>query len=476
MLHLSLYLALSFGSVRVLASPCTICKGGEDISLPDKEITIPGFEFLETCNDLNAMIPGALQLGSEDCDGVQSIGSLCGCSVSEDACRICTDGSPVGMPSREIPLFQSLFPQGITPTCDLFEAFLLSMNQQDALCVSTQSFMGSYCGCPGAIPLENGTETCSLCPGGETVSEPEKVINLFEFETCADFDDALRLLLPAESEQCPQIQSIYGLCGCSSGPDPPCSMCQDGSQITTPDRVIPFVESPFGPGFNITCALYEANVLTLAGDDQACQLAQGLGSYCGCPPLENHCEFCPGEKVHPDNYAVEIGALEPVREAGVTPTCEFTETLLLQVPSDDKLQCLGLQQKAFLCGCNDGHATYMNAYTANQRNAIAYIPKATAFLSIICTLFVISDILRSKAKRQRVYGRLVVIAAVYDLVYAIAWFIGTWAVPVYDEYGDPTGVVGASGTAATCTGQAFFVEIGQSKYNGSWCSFNFTTF
>jgi hypothetical protein len=311
--------------------------------------------------------------------------------------------------------------------------------------------------------VNNDTVTCSLCPNGESILEPEKVINLFEFETCADFENALRLLLPAEDEQCLQIQSIYGLCGCPSAPDPPCTLCKDGSPMTTPERAIPFVASPFGEAFDITCALYEANLLTMAQADEMCEPARGLGSYCGCAPLDDYCEFCPGEKVHPNFYNVEIGALGEVRESGLKPTCEFAETLLLQTSKDEKLQCFGLQQKGFLCGCNDGKTSYMSVKTDTQRVALTIIPKVTASLSIILTLLVMYDILRSKARRGRTYGRIIGVMAFYDFIFAIAWFIGTWAVPVYDEFGDPTGVLYASGNDGTCTAQAFALELGQSK-------------
>jgi hypothetical protein len=179
--------------------------------------------------------------------------------------------------------------------------------------------------------------------------------------------------------------------------------------------------------------------------------------------LENHCEFCPGENISSSVYSREIGALEEVRESGLTPTCEFANALLLQVPKNDALQCFGLQQLAHLCGCNDGKPTYMAADTDPKMRAIMYTPKAVGFISSMAAAYVIYDILHSRARRSRVYTRIIALQAAFDCIVAFSWFIGNWAVPVYDEYGDPTGVLGAKGNQQTCTAQGFLTELAMGK-------------
>lgn len=376
------------------SGPCTVCPNGDPISEPNKELYIPGFEFIQTCQQLSDSISLLLRSDSPECIQLQSLGSLCGCPIAdaEQACYLC-NGDPdatLANPFNPIPLFQEVLPGNLPPNCELVEANLHTLNKDDALCRTSQAFLSSYCGCSniGGSTTSASAPSCQMCSSG--VLYPSKTIDLFGFETCADLDDAVELLLKDGTDQCAIVQSIAGLCGCESLPSDPCTICRDGSS-SVPDplinKEIPFLQSDTGPfasfGVAPTCRLYEAYLLSIDANDAQCPLAQGMGSYCGCPPVPDHCEFCPDHPIDPQYYNKTLHFLSAVEEAGVSPTCEFAETLLKQVSSDDLVQCYGIQQRSFLCGCNDGVWLYAETKNEAQKRAMAWIPRGTGLLSLL---------------------------------------------------------------------------------------------
>jgi hypothetical protein len=228
--------------------------------------------------------------------------------------------------------------------------------------------------------------------------------------------------------------------------------------MTDPTRIIPFVKSPFGDAFSMTCELYGAYLLPLDKDDQQCDIALGISSYCGCPPVQNHCEFCPGEPIQDEFLQTELIFLAEVRETGVIPTYEFVETLHLQVQQDNVVQCFGLQQKNFLCGCNGGNWYDAGAKNVPQKAALNWAPRLSGTLSFfLCN----SSTLGYPSKKREAttgYCQLVSGMTICDLISAVPWIIGSLAVPEYID-GKATGVYGAKGNEATCTAQGFFVQL-----------------
>lgn len=61
------------------AEPCSLCPNGEPITLPENEISIQGFEFVNNCQALADLAPIVLQQESNECTLLQSIATLCGC-------------------------------------------------------------------------------------------------------------------------------------------------------------------------------------------------------------------------------------------------------------------------------------------------------------------------------------------------------------------------------------------------------------
>ncbi|CAB9530372.1 expressed unknown protein [Seminavis robusta] len=91
----------------------------------------------------------------------------------------------------------------------------------------------------------------------------------------------------------------------------------------------------------------------------------------------------------------------------------------------------------------------------SQQVALAVIPKVAAGLSIVGSLFVMSDILSERFFRQRnnkklsPYQRLLFGMSTFDLMMSTGLFVGTWAMPAEAP------VYGSMGTIQTCEVEGF---------------------
>lgn len=414
--HLLFILVTSTGIIITTKAdnPCTVCPNGEPITTPDKQLLIPGFEVIENCQQLEETISLFLVQNDTECKQFQSLGTICGCPIpqpEQEACHLCGAGdshATLEFPHNEIPLFRDLLPGNFTPNCEIAMASLHTVNKNDALCRTSQSLLSSYCGCSNHVATASsssmaGGGSCKMCRSG--VRYPNKTINLFGFETCGELDGAVEMLLQEGSDECSVVQSISGLCGCDDLPSEPCTICRDGT-ATVPDHLfdkeIPFLDPDAAPlgvlGVAPTCGTYAAYLQSLPSDDEKCPLAQGIGSYCGCAPVENHCNFCPGHPIDPSYYNKTLHFLSPVKEAGVLPTCEFAETMLKQVPSNDLAQCFAIQQRSFLCGCNDGVWMYAETKNNAQKLYLSWAPRVTGTLSILVRAAPRKNLMRPRAR------------------------------------------------------------------------------
>jgi len=89
-------------------------------------------------------------------------------------------------------------------------------------------------------------------------------------------------------------------------------------------------------------------------------------------------------------------------------------------------------------------------------------PKVVGSISMICSCFLIFDILRSKTKRSKVTNRLLVSLSVTDLLYTFfVAFLTTWPVPtdLRDYNGDLVESYGNAGTVGTCRMQGFLDQF-----------------
>lgn len=271
------------------------------------------------------------------------------------------------------------------------------------------------------------------------------------------------MVLTEDIEECSLLQSISPYCGCPP-PEDSCSFCPDGSRVSDPQRPVLFLREIF-LGIPPTCELVEAWLASMPGKDNSlCDTGHLISSYCGCTPIEDHCQFCNGEPLADEFRDVPLLQILDDRygnsNLGITPTCETLYSTQYQLQHEDSI-CRTSRFLTYLCGCNGGVLEYFGAKTVEQQAVLAWVPRPVGLLSLMASLLMFFDIFRDKRKWQSVYHQLVVVVALFDCITSLVWIAGTAATPKVDKYGLRTGIYGAMGNEATCTAQAFFVQLGK---------------
>ena len=304
-------------------SPCTLCADpNTTISLSEKEISVPGFDFISQCGQLDSLLSVFLSDDDSLCCTLRGVSSGCGCPKSEEGCGV------HGEQQRRVE--------------------------------------------------DDDRGACSLCPNGDNTTLPDRLLDIdgFPVQTCGELEMATRLLLDEGDSMCSLMQSVSTFCGCPAPIENSCSLCRDGGPVPLPNATFAFLEPEFG--FRPTCALVEAQLDTFpAGSDQCLQM-QSFGSLCGCPPLENACQACPDP---PESFSHEI--LPVSRDIlGVGLSCYEISRVTLQTEQRSDL-CFALTDRAWLCGCNGGNYVYFNADTLTKKIVLVWSPRAAAFLSMM---------------------------------------------------------------------------------------------
>lgn len=302
---------------------------------------------------------------------------------------------------------------------------------------------------------------CTFCTRGE-ITLPDKPISIpgYEFiQTCGQIDVLLPSYFKEDASECSLMQSLSTYCGCPAVEDS-CSLCPDGSAVPDTDKEVPWLAAAFD-GIIPSCGLVEAYVASISTDDGTCSSLQAMSGYCGCPAMDDHCVFCPGETLQDEYKDFELPFLSN-EEMGITGTCEMFFLTQYQLPKDHEY-CALSQHVTFNCGCNNGVLGYYGTSTTQQQAVLAWLPRATAALSLLGSAFIFMDILKDKRKRGSVYHQLVLVCACFDTISSFVWIVGTAAVEVmHKRIGLPWGVYGAHGNIATCTAQGFFFQLGKS--------------
>jgi hypothetical protein len=458
--------------VNAQNDPCTVCPNGDPITLPEKALSLPGFELIDSCGTLDSTIGLFFQSDSDECNLVHSASSICGCPIPEGACYLCGEGASVQQPDLQVPYLLGI--EGPTPTCEFIEASLHSVSDTDSACGVAQAFTASYCGCPDSPPPEG--PMCTLCPRGEAVPDVSRTLAIegIPFETCGEAEQAAALYLSQASDTCNLFQSVSSLCGCEtlSSVESPCSLCPNGSPVSLPDEDLTFlfVGSSASSivrgdleGVTPTCQVAEAVVRSFEEGSRECLDVQFFAGVCGCPPVENACDFCPGEDVAFPDKEVLIATTV----IGVVPTCNHIDAIVTQFEKGAEI-CLLAGKANYLCGCQGGERYYLGADTQAQKAAMAWVPRISASLSLFGSSMIIYDIVRDPSKRGSVYHTLMLAMSVIDVFSSIAWGLSTLPIPEY-EYGEPSGVYGAKGNDKTCKLQGFLIQLGYTSlfYNMS---------
>mmetsp|Transcript_736 Transcript_736/g.1206 ORF Transcript_736/g.1206 Transcript_736/m.1206 type:complete len:586 (-) Transcript_736:240-1997(-) len=266
----------------------------------------------------------------------------------------------------------------------------------------------------------------------------------------------------------------------------PCSLCEDGSAVTLPDKV---VRIPMFP--EIICASLDTILPQILPDETSdqCTMARQLSSICGCPFQEECCWMCPDGSTVPDSGR-NVEVVEFSFIFGIVPTCEIAEAYLHSFPENDELCAYSHQNIASKCGCqvlnnettSIGNATVDisdlldgsgSAPIVNQADIVKgvgffgssnrediemqyLVSRISCILSIIGTLLVLCDCLRHKRRRKNLYNQIVATMASFDLIYSVAGALGTIPMDANDLFASP----GEMGNATTCKIQGWALQWG----------------
>lgn len=482
-------------------SPCSLCRRGESIPLEyqSKPISVPGFDFIDDCQTLETLTP-IFQQNSEECILLQSIGTLCGCPIKENACHLCADGSSVAYGWREMEFLSSmdLF-NGITPTCELVEAGLHSYNNTGGDCSNAQLLLDYYCGCgekPGAQPpvLEEH-EKCYLCYTTEQVPLPDKKIDIigFPFETCGELAEASKNLFKIEfftdaeglvNNPCHVMRYLSVHCGCPSFVPDPCPICklEQSYDVPFPDhRIDSYLTALFlGDDIELSCGVLAdlAQVWSASWPEHAslCKALQGLGTQCGCTlPEEPSCTMC-SDPLPQEMLERTLSDVPPYN----TLSCGLAENAFMFMADGDviplgeqadflEFECRTMKTMGYLCGCNDGVFAYWGADSRPKQYAAVWMQRVTAILSLVGSIAILVDIFKAKRLSKSAYHQIVFCLSFFDILSSISWGLGplpTSESAAVDKKllqfanSDTSAFVGSYGNDTTCKVQGFLLHLG----------------
>jgi len=182
--------------------------------------------------------------------------------------------------------------------------------------------------------------------------------------------------------------------------------------------------------------------------------------------FNKNCKFCPN-----DISAFEFGVENEVDKCRFCPendviygdrhvplfgeniTCWNMQAFFERLDvHKDSVNCVLAQSFNYICGC--AGPGYAGASTSAKRKALVWVPRATAILSGLGSLFVLIDILRVRKRREGIFHQLMIQMSVFDIMGSVAYALTS--LPIPSEYFFD----GASGNEASCTAQGFFIQVG----------------
>eukprot|EP00956_Cyclotella_meneghiniana_P046042 scaffold396303_cov63-Cyclotella_meneghiniana.AAC.1 len=113
--------------------------------------------------------------------------------------------------------------------------------------------------------------------------------------------------------------------------------------------------------------------------------------------------------------------------------------------------CRLAQSVNYICGCEG--TGYAGANTETKQKMLVWMPRVSAILSIMGSLFIIFNILRS-GRRKELYMQIMIFMSMFDIIGSAAYSFTTLPTPT-DDY-----LYGSQGNDATCTAQGFFIQVG----------------
>lgn len=461
-LLLVLQLKLSVASIEARQlqqeARCTVCPDGSPVTNPTAELSVPGFG-VQSCGVISGLVGSLYSLEDPNCQLLHSVSTTCGCpSQATNPCQLCGDGNRVPNSKSELPLSyldETVNFEGVN--CKLLESYFdSSIEREHISCTLMQAWTKEYC-----CSDEEWVPPASPCP--ICAQNPNATIDLGEELTCEQVQEAASTLWEESDPNCAQVQSVTGsVCGCNndSGGNPVdenipmCTLCKDASIVTTPDKLVPFMADRFF-GIEPTCQQLESATLAFAMDSQDCADAQLIGSYCGCPSVENACVFCPkpGDAITTPTRKHS----NTLKRYGADVTCEQVEAVLLQF-SQDTDECFLGQEHNWECGCNDGFYGYLGTESRSDKLVLTWVSRCSGILSVLGALFIMQDFVR-RSDKKNLYRQIMVLMSCFDFSTAVGYVIGSAPVPSIDENGYDANIEGAMGNDATCAAQGEGIKV-----------------
>jgi hypothetical protein len=209
--------------------------------------------------------------------------------------------------------------------------------------------------------------------------------------------------------------------------------------------------------FNLSA--HQALLSSIPADSETCRQAQLVYHECFWCDATSFCIDLPCEEPPPN---VTENTTANTTEA----FCNYFDNVL---PPDEwpatRQLCNQAQQSLYKC---DYCTAYLGADTQAKKKAVVWTSRVAAFLSLFGASYILWDTLRIPKNRHNVYHQLLMGMACFDVCTAVAWAFGTAPLPAGDEE-EWSHIFGARGTTATCTAQAFFIQLGYTSvfYNVS---------
>lgn len=301
--------------MMVDAGPCTVCRNGEPITRPEKELNFTDSSspiHIDSCGTLDLLM-GFVDSESQDCFAIRQISSLCGCPVSESSCKLCKYGTALSDPGATLSEDTLLLlgdgyiaADGFTLTCELFEAMAYSYANDTDICANMRA--AGPCQCSSSSSMagnattddnvgvdSNGTERCTLCVNKDKAPFFEK--ELFTspslgLVTCGGLD-SISPLYEKNSSECIDIQTLSKACGCET-PQDACSLCPSGETVPEPLLEYEFLRDFNGDelGFEgwrddllseFSCEVLDSSLSRLFVEgEESCFATQLRSGACGC--------------------------------------------------------------------------------------------------------------------------------------------------------------------------------------------------
>lgn len=277
------------------------------------------------------------------------------------------------------------------------------MNEEKkAYCDMTASFIGDI------IPCTGEREFCDFSSGGRGICQkcPEVAAACF-------FSNLV-------GEGVRECNAVCNDGGAEKIESKPCKFCPQGD----------FVIGDIGDGFSSTEEQEEAV--------EPCQFCNTTTAST-CSSVDRWDMLYPERTISMFGIDVECWAV-----------AEFYRSVIIEAGT---AECESVRSFNYICGCSDSPG-YAGANSEAKKNALVWLPRVGAFLSMIGSTMMIIGVCFDEKRKKKVIGNLIITLCAFDIVGSIGYAFTSYATPIEDY------IQGANGSDASCKAQGFFIQVG----------------